>query len=46
MILKKNEIVSRQKNYSELSDIINKVNLDEVSPKEALDILYVIKKLL
>ena len=42
----KNEIVSRQKNYSELSDIINKVNLDEVSPKEALDILYVIKKLL
>ena len=42
----KNEIVSRQKNYSELSGIINKVNLDEVSPKEALDILYAIKKLL
>ena len=38
------EIEDKGKKYKEIFDLINKLELDSLSPKESLDILYTIKK--
>ena len=38
----KNDYITE--NFKEIEKILNKVELDNISPKEALDILYVMKK--